>query len=512
MWYSIASGSEAEFFLFGGLLWIRTREDLTTLNRLKSIVEGCCMTRYPRDFTGHGANVPYSAWPGDARIAVQIVLNYEEGGENNILHGDAASEAFLSEIVGAQPWAKQRHWNMESIYEYGARAGFWRLHRMLEDYPVTVFGVATALARAPEQVAAMKAAKWEMASHGLKWIEYKDFSEREERTHMEEAISLHSAVVGQRPCGWNTGRCSMNTARIAAEEGGFTYVADSYADDLPYWMRFGSRRQLIVPYTLDCNDMRFATAQGFNSGDQFERYLKDTFDTLYEEGREGSPRMMSIGLHCRLVGRPGRAAALARALNHIAGHEKVWFATRLEVAEHWTATHPARESFSPSELDRESFVKEFGSIFENSPWIAEQAHALELGQTHDTAIGIHSALTRVFRMADSERRMQVLNAHPDLAGKLAMARRLTAYSRDEQASAGLNALTDDERAAFTRLNSAYTAKFGFPFIIAVRDHTKASILAAFRRRMENDRETEFNEACTEVERIAELRVKEKFAS
>ncbi|MEL7150288.1 MAG: polysaccharide deacetylase family protein, partial [Pseudomonadota bacterium] len=236
--------------------------------------------RYPRDMTGYGATPPDPEWPGGARIAVQIVLNFEEGGENNILHGDAASEAFLSEIVGAAAWPGQRHWNMETIYEYGARSGFWRLHRMLKHLPITVYGVATALARAPEQVSAMQDAGWEIASHGLKWIEYKDMDEAEERAQMIEAIRLHEEVTGTRPRGWYTGRCSMNTVRLAAEEGGFAYVADSYADDLPYWERYGEHDQLIVPYTLDANDMRFATPQGFNSGDQFETYLRDTFDTL----------------------------------------------------------------------------------------------------------------------------------------------------------------------------------------------------------------------------------------
>ncbi len=284
--------------------------------------------RYPRDMTGYGAAPPDANWPGGARIAVQIVVNYEEGGENNILHDDPASEAFLSEIVGAAAWPGQRHWNMETIYEYGARAGFWRLHRMMKHLPVTVYGVATALARAPEQVAAMKDAGWEIASHGLKWIEYKDMDEAEERAQMEEAIRLHKEVTGARPRGWYTGRTSMNTVRLAAEEGGFAYVADSYADDLPYWQRFGERAQLIVPYTLDANDMRFATPQGFNSGDQFEAYLRDTFDMLYAEGG----RMMSIGLHCRLVGRPGRAAALKRVIDHMGGHHGVWFATRMSWA------------------------------------------------------------------------------------------------------------------------------------------------------------------------------------
>ncbi|RVT87084.1 allantoinase PuuE [Rhodobacteraceae bacterium CCMM004] len=465
------------------------------------------MPRYPRDLEGYGATPPDAAWPNRARIAVQIVLNYEEGGENNVLHGDAASEAFLSEITGAQPWPGQRHWNMESLYDYGARAGFWRLQRMLGHLPVTVYGVATALARSPGQVRAMQAAGWEIASHGLKWIEHKDMAEAEERAQMAEAIRLHTEVTGARPRGWYTGRCSMNTVRLAAEEGGFAYVADSYADELPYWMRFGDRHQLIVPYTLDVNDMRFAIQAGFSEGYQFEHYIKDSFDTLYAEGQAGRPRMLSIGLHCRIAGRPGRAAALARALAHIAGHEGVWFATRLEIAEHWTALHPPAPGPRPSEMERDGFVAAFGGVFEHSPWIAEAAHALELGPAHDTALGLHSALARVFRSAPEERRLDVLRAHPDLAGKLAAARRLTAASTAEQASAGLDALTDEERAAFTELNDAYGDKFGFPFIIAVRDHDKRGILAAFRRRLRNDRCAEIAEACRQVERIAELRLK-----
>ncbi|GAA5071620.1 allantoinase PuuE [Roseibacterium beibuensis] len=467
------------------------------------------MNRYPRDFTGYGPTAPDPNWPGGAKIAVQIVVNYEEGGENNILHGDMASEAFLSEIVSAEPWPGQRHWNKESIYEYGARAGFWRLHRMLGHLPVTVYGVATALARAPEQVVAMKSAGWEIASHGLKWIEYKDYSKAEERAHMDEAIALHTEVVGERPRGWYTGRCSMHTVEIAAEEGGFAYVADSYADELPYWVKAGGRDQLIVPYTLDANDMRFATPQGFNSGYQFEAYLKDSFDTLYAEGVAGAPKMLSIGLHCRLVGRPGRAAALKRAIDYMTSHDGVWFATRLQIAEHWAATHPAPVAERPSEMSLEDFVAAFGGIYEHSPWIAERAHALELGPTHDSALGVHSALTRIFRRAGEDERLGVLRAHPDLAGKLAAAKRLTAESTAEQASAGLDALTDEERATFTRLNSAYVEKHGFPFIIAVRDHDKAGILAAFERRLANDTATEFSEACRQVERIAELRLLEK---
>ncbi|MXU64303.1 allantoinase PuuE [Oceanomicrobium pacificus] len=467
------------------------------------------MPRYLRDMRGYGPVPPDPKWPNGAKIAVQIVVNYEEGGENCVLHGDAASEAFLSEIVGAAPWPGQRHWNMESIYEYGARAGFWRLHRLFtdRDIPVTVYGVATALARSPEQVGAMQAAGWEIASHGLKWIEYKDAEPEAERADMLAAVKLHQEVTGTRPTGWYTGRCSANTVALAAEEGGFAYVADSYADDLPYWVEAGGRDQLIVPYTLDCNDMRFATPQGFNSGDQFFAYLRDTFDALYAEGTAGQPKMMSVGLHCRLVGRPGRIRALERFLDHAASHADVWFARRIEIAEHWARTHPpAKPALRPSQMDRDAFVAAFGGIFEHSPWIAEGAHALELGPAHDSADGLHNALARVFRAAPDEKRLAVLNAHPDLAGKLAQAQRLTAESTSEQASAGLDALTDAERDAFTRLNAAYVDRHGFPFIIAVRDHDKASIRAAFERRLDQDSATEFAEACRQVERIAQLRL------
>ncbi|MEJ6479397.1 MAG: allantoinase PuuE [Octadecabacter sp.] len=470
------------------------------------------MSRYPRDMTGYGANPPAANWPNGAKIAVQIVLNYEEGGENNILHGDAASEAFLSEITGAAAWPGQRHWNMESIYEYGSRAGFWRVHRMLSDLPITVYGVATALARAPEQLAAMKSSGWEIASHGLKWVEHKDMPADEERAAIAEAIRLHTEVVGEAPRGWYTGRCSNNTVALAAETGQFAYVADSYADDLPYWIQADGRDQLIVPYTMDCNDMRFAIQAGYTNGDQFESYLKDSFDYLYEEGRAGAPKMLSIGLHCRLIGRPGRAAALRRAIEHFKSHEGVWFATRLEIAEHWAKENPAMPKKRPSEMDRETFVAEFGGIFEHSPWIAEGAHALELGPTHDTAQGVHNALARVFRSASEDQRLGVLTAHPDLAGKLAGAGKLTAESTAEQAGAGLDLLTDQERETFQNLNTQYVARHGFPFIIAVRDYDKNSILAAFHQRIENDRETEFAQACRQVERIAELRLIEKLGA
>ncbi len=300
---------------------------------------------YPRNLLGYGRATPDPRWPDQhwpsgAAIAVQIVLNYEEGGENNILHGDAASEAFLSEIVGAQAWPGQRHWNMESMYEYGARAGFWRLHRMLttRQVPVTVYGVATALQRSPEQVAAMREADWEIASHGLKWIEHKDMSETEERQQIMAAIHLHTEVTGERPLGWYTGRCSMNTTRLVMEEGGFLYSSDDYSDDLPYWLaKPDGGRHLIIPYTLDCNDMRFATPQGFNCGDQFFAYLRDSFDVLYAEGLAGAPKMMSVGLHCRLAGRPGRARALERFLDHVQAHAKVWLPRRIDIARHWHA-------------------------------------------------------------------------------------------------------------------------------------------------------------------------------
>jgi putative urate catabolism protein len=299
---------------------------------------------YPRDLVGYGRTPPDPQWPGGARLALQFVLNYEEGGENSILHGDAASEAFLSEIVGAQPWPGQRHMNMESIYEYGSRAGFWRLWRLFTErgLPVTVYGVATALQRNPPAVAAMRGAGWEIASHGLKWIEYKDFSAADERRHMAEAIRIHTEATGARPLGWYTGRASEHTLRLVMEEGGFLYSSDSYADDLPYWVRGPKGPHLVIPYTLDTNDMRFATPQGFNAGDQFFAYLKDSFDVLYAEGLAGAPKMLSVGLHCRLVGRPGRIAALARFLDHAARHEAVWVARRIDIARHWHAHHKVR--------------------------------------------------------------------------------------------------------------------------------------------------------------------------
>jgi len=468
------------------------------------------MNRYPRNMIGYGPNAPDAKWPNGAKIAVQLVLNYEEGGENCVLHGDAASEAFLSDIAGAAQWQGQRHWNMESIYEYGARAGFWRLHRLFTgmDIPVTIYGVATALARSPEQVEAMKSAGWEIASHGLKWVEHKDMPEGEERAAIAEAIRLHTEVVGEPPRGWYTGRCSENTVRLVSETGQFAYVSDTYDDDLPYWLEVGDRDQLIIPYTLEANDMRFATAPGYIEGEQFYQYLRDAFDVLYAEGSEGAPKMMSIGLHCRLIGRPGKIAGLKRFLEYAQGHADVWFPRRVDIAEHWAKTHPHQRQVRPSQIAKDAFVSAFGGVFEHSPWIAERAHDLELGPAHDTAAGLHNALARMFRSASYDERLGVLTAHPDLAGKLAAAKRLTAESTSEQASAGLDALTDEERTKFTELNTAYVEKHGFPFIIAVRDHDKSGILAAFERRIGNDTDTEFNEACRQVERIARLRLED----
>lgn len=464
--------------------------------------------RYSRDLRGYGETPPDPQWPGGARIAVQIVMNYEEGGENSIEHGDAASEAFLSEIIGAQAWPGQRHWNMESIYDYGARAGFWRLHRMLKDLPITVYGVATALERAPEQVAAMQEAGWEIATHGLKWIDYKDVPREVEADHIARAVDLHRRITGERPLGFYQGRTSMNTVALGCEEGGFAYLADTIADDLPYWHVHQERPQLMVPYTMDANDMRFSSGQGFGTGVEFFDYLRDSFDILYAEGQAGAPKMMSIGLHCRLAGRPGRAMAIRRFLDHARAHEGVWFATRLDIARHWAETHPWQPRERPSQMSRDAFVRKFGGIYEHSPWVAERVHRAEMGAVHDSARGLARRMAQIFRSADDQARLDVLRAHPDLAGKLAAAKKLTAESTSEQASAGLDSLTDAERAEFTRLNDAYVARHGFPFIIAVRDYDKPGIQAAMRARVDNNTETERAEAEKQVMRIAELRLKD----
>lgn len=297
-----------------------------------------------RDLIGYGQYPPEGRWQDNARVAVQFVINYEEGGENCVLYGDSHSESFLSEIVNATPFKDIRHMNKESLYEYGSRAGFWRLYRLFtqRQIPVTVFGVAMALARNPEAVAAMKEANWEIASHGYRWIDYSFMSEKKERKHIDQALKTHIEVTGEAPQGWYIGRTSPNTRRLLLEAGDWLYDADSYADDMPYWVRNGDKPHLIVPYTLDANDMRFVTPQGFNSGKQFYQYLKDSFDTLYEED-ENNPKMMSIGLHSRLVGRPGRTTALARFLDYVQCRKEVWLTTRADIAKFWRENHPVTD-------------------------------------------------------------------------------------------------------------------------------------------------------------------------
>jgi allantoinase len=289
----------------------------------------------PRDMIGYGSKDQKIKWPNNARIAVQIVLNYEEGAENCVLNGDNNSEVFLSEIIGAQP-IKGRHINMESLYEYGSRAGFWRLHKLFQEkkVPITVFGVGMALEKNPEVCKAIIEADYEVASHGWRWIDYQNIKKTEEKKHMKLAIQTHTKIFGKRPDGWYTGRCSPNTRDLVLEDGGFLYDSDSYSDDLPYWETRNKKKQLIIPYTLDNNDMRFATNQGFNTGDHFFSYLKDSFDVLYEEGKT-NPKMMSVGLHCRLIGKPGRIQSLKKFLDYILKHEDVWICKRIDIAKHW---------------------------------------------------------------------------------------------------------------------------------------------------------------------------------
>lgn len=299
------------------------------------------MSSYPRNLIGYGENPPYAAWPDKARIAVSFVLNYEEGGEMCLLHGDPESEAYLHEVPGSPPLIGQRNMNIESVYEYGSRAGFWRIRRLFMErgLTLTIYGVGMALERHPDAAKAMVEAGFEIASHGYRWIDYQTMPEDEEREQMRLAIQAIERTTGSRPLGWYTGRNSPNTRRLVVEEGGFLYDSDSYADDLPYWELVGGKPHLVIPYTLDNNDMKYGVLNGFSDGDGFFTYLKDAFDMLYAEGAE-VPKMMSIGLHCRLVGRPGRAAALARFLDYVQNHERIWITTRTEIAKHWVKTQP----------------------------------------------------------------------------------------------------------------------------------------------------------------------------
>ena len=296
---------------------------------------------YPRDLTGYAGKPPHPNWPGNARIAVQIVLNYEEGSESCILHGDAAAESYMSEFIGALPLPGVRNLNMESVYEYGSRAGFWRLMGVFakREIPITIYGVGMALERNPAACAAIKEAGHEVASHGWRWIDYQYVGEAVEREHMKRSIEAIERAVGSRPLGWYCGRVSPNTRRLVVEEGGFLYDSDSYADDIPYWDTGHGRPHLVIPYSVDTNDMRFGMAQGFNCGDQFFSYLRDAFDVLYREG-ESAPKMMSVGLHCRLTGRPGRTAAFERFLDYVLAHERVWICRRVDIARHWRGAHP----------------------------------------------------------------------------------------------------------------------------------------------------------------------------
>ena len=298
--------------------------------------------KYSRNMVGYGSKKFQVKWPNNARIALQIVLNYEEGAENCVLHGDKHSEVFLSEIIGAQP-VKGRHINMESLYEYGSRSGFWRLHKLFQEkkIPITIFGVGMALEKNPEICKAIKDANYEVASHGWRWIDYQSVKKSEEKKHMKLVIKKIKEIFGERPLGWYTGRCSPNTRDLVFEEGGFLYDSDSYSDDLPYWEIRKKKKQLIIPYTLDNNDMRFVSNQGFNTGDHFFTYLKDSFDALYEEGKT-NPKMMSVGLHCRLVGRPGRVQSLKRFLEYVLSHEDVWICKRIDIAKHWINNYPLK--------------------------------------------------------------------------------------------------------------------------------------------------------------------------
>ncbi|MFJ9363438.1 allantoinase PuuE [Nocardia sp. NPDC101769] len=297
---------------------------------------------YPRDMVGYGPNPPHPQWPGGANIAVNFVLNYEEGGENNVLDGDAVSETFLSDIVPAAAFPN-RHMSMETIYEYGSRAGLWRVLRLFEsrDIPLTIFGVARALERNPEAVAAFKRNGYDICSHGLRWISYQMMDAETERAHLEEAVRIITKLFGEAPKGWYTGRDSPQTRELVVEHGGFVYDSDSYADDLPYWVKVAGQDHLVLPYTLESNDMRFSSPAGFANGEEFFTYLKDAFDVLYAEGAAGAPKMLSVGLHCRIIGKPARARALERFLDYVQSHEKVWLARRIDIAEHWRTVHPA---------------------------------------------------------------------------------------------------------------------------------------------------------------------------
>ena len=448
--------------------------------------------RYPRDLSGKFCQPDQIKWPNDEKIAVQFVLNYEEGGENCLLHGDSQSEGFLSEIVSAVPWQNQRHWNMESIYEYGARAGFWRIYELFSEHaiPITVYAIATALARSPEQVHAMQSANWEIASHGYKWIEHKDLSPHEEEVQIKKAIELHKSVTGETPKGWYTGRASINSVDLICKQGSLEYISDSYADDLPYWYVYRDKPQLIIPYTLDANDMRFASAQGFNSGDQFFTYLKDSFDSLYREGAKGKPKMLSIGLHCRLIGRPGRIESLFKFLSYIRGFNDVWYPRRIDISDYWRANYPFDMTLwkrRATALSEQAFIAKFSAVFENGLWIAEDAFKLELGPSHNTAIGLHNAFCRIFRSASYEKRRKLVEQHSGGYKKPVIFEKLISEQDKELAGA-----LDDE----------YTKKFGFKYTLSETDANNCDVLQNLKDRLATDYSTEFKQNCRQIEKIA----------
>ena len=351
----------------------------------------------------------------------------------------------------------------------------------------------------------MKDARWEIACHGLKWIDHRNFGAREEQEAIDKAILWHENLTGTPPQGWYTGRSSVRTLDLIAKKGGFLYASDSYADDLPYWYEKEDKHLLIVPYTLEVNDMRFATAPGFNDGTSFFTCLKDTFDALSEEGKAGAPKMMSIGLHPRLAGRPARARALKRFLDYATAQEGIWFASRAQIAEHWNDRHPFRPRNRPSQMNREEFVRAFGDVFEHSPWVAEAAFDIERGPAHDDAFGLWSAMVFAFRSASEDEQLRVIQAHPELAGKQA----LGALSQSEQNAAGLRRMEQETIRDFRKMNAAYKDKFGFPFVLAVRDHRPETIADTFRKRLQRSRNDEIKAARDAVERIAWHRLSDR---
>jgi peptidoglycan/xylan/chitin deacetylase (PgdA/CDA1 family)/2-oxo-4-hydroxy-4-carboxy--5-ureidoimidazoline (OHCU) decarboxylase len=381
---------------------------------------------------------------------------------------------------------------MESIYEYGARAGFWRIYELFTQHaiPITVYAVATALGRSPEQVHAMQSANWEIASHGYKWIEHKDLSLHEEEALIKKAIELHMSVTGEPPKGWYTGRASMNSVDLVCKQGSIEYISDSYADDLPYWHVYRDKPHLIIPYTLDANDMRFANVQGFNSGDQFFAYLKDSFDSLYREGANGKPKMLSIGLHCRLIGRPGRIESLIKFLSYIQGFSDVWYPRRIDISDYWHTNYPFDMSAWQSRvtsLSEQAFIKKFSEIFENGRGIAEEAYNLELGPSHNTAIGLHNALCRIFRSAPYETRKKLVEAHSGGQKKPMIFEKLISEQNKDIACA---------------LDEQFSTKFGFKYTLSETDANNCDVLQNLRERLESDYMTEFDEICRQIEKIA----------